>query len=434
MSATAPRGDTTRPAVRRAMHVAFVNWRDMDHPEGGGSERYVQRVAAGLAEKGHEVALVCAAHALAPADEVRDGVRIRRRGGRLGVYPAAATSLRALERETGRPFDVVVDVQNGIPFGSPLTRTTPVVNLVHHVHREQWPVVFSGPVARLGWLVESQVAPRLYRGRQYVAVSEQTRSELASLGVRADDVTVIHNGTDEPPTLATPRSATPLLVVLGRLVPHKRVEHAIDVLAALLPRHPELRLAVVGEGWWHPQIREHAGRRGVADRVDMLGFVTELEKHEALARSWVKLAPSVKEGWGLCVVEAGSHAVPTVAYAGAGGLSESIVDGTTGVLVDDLDAMVRTTSRLLSDESERLRLGTAAREWSATFTWSRSVAAWDRLLRHVAAGGRPVERHDLDLVEAESELHHADIDVRPRQSRVVSPHVDLRDIDGVLPS
>jgi glycosyltransferase involved in cell wall biosynthesis len=402
--------------------VAFANWRDSDHPEGGGSERYVERVAAGLVARGHEVAIVCSAHALAASDEVRLGVRIRRRGGRLGVYPGAARSLRELERETGAAFDVVVDVQNGIPFGSPLSRRTPVVNLVHHVHREQWPVVFSPALARAGWFVESRLAPRLYRGHQYVAVSEQTRAELAELGVRDSDVTVIHNGTDEPPATTAERSGTPLLVVLGRLVPHKRVEHAIDVLAALLPVHPDLRLVVVGEGWWNHEIREHADLRGVGDRVDMLGFVSEAQKHDVLAQAWVKLAPSVKEGWGLCVVEAGSHGVPTVAYTGAGGLSESIVDGTTGRLVPDLDTMISVTSELLTHHAERQRLGAAAREWSSTFTWASTVSAWERLLRHISAGGAPVARHDLDLVDAERGLAH-----RARYPVVGVRVVDLRE-------
>ena len=69
--------------------VLFVNWRDITHPEGGGSERYVHRMAEGLAGAGLRVAMFCAAHDRAPADEVLAGVEIVRRGGRLGVYPRA---------------------------------------------------------------------------------------------------------------------------------------------------------------------------------------------------------------------------------------------------------------------------------------------------------------------------------------------------------
>ena len=75
----------------------------------------------------------------------------------------------------------------------------------------------------------------------------------------------------------------------------------------------------------------------MAKHVHLLGFVDEATKHHELASAWVALAPSAKEGWGLNVVDAASHGVPTVAHHGAGGLSESIVDGVTGLLVDDLD-------------------------------------------------------------------------------------------------
>ena len=174
--------------------------------------------------------------------------------------------------------------------------------------------------------------------------------ELVELGVRAHDVAVIHNGTDAPMALGAARSLHPTMVVLGRLVPHKRVEHAIDVLARLRPTTPGLRLRVIGQGWWHDPIAEYAERSGVADDVDLTGFVDEETKHAELASAWIALAPSVKEGWGLCVVEAATHGVPTIAYTGAGGLSESIVHRRTGLLVDSLDDMTHEVARLLADE------------------------------------------------------------------------------------
>jgi glycosyltransferase involved in cell wall biosynthesis len=375
------------------VRIAFLNWRDSTHPEGGGAEHYAETVAAGLAERGHDVTLYCAAHGTARAEEIVRGTRVRRQGGRLGVYAASVTALRADERTEG-PYDAVVDVQNGIPFFSVLGTRSPVVSLVHHVHREQWPVVFGPVASRVGWTVESRVAPRVYRGRQYVAVSERTRDELSDLGVRADDIAVIHNGTDDPMALGLDRSPDPTLVVLGRLVPHKRVEHAIDVLARLRPTTPRLRLRVVGHGWWHDRIADYARQQGVADAVDLLGFVSEEAKHAELARAWVALAPSVKEGWGLCVVEAASHGVPTIAYHGAGGLSESIVHQRTGLLVDSLDDLTRETGRLLADARVREEMGAHAVDYARQFTWHATVDAWERLLSHTAHGRAPVAMTD----------------------------------------
>ena len=44
------------------MRIALLNWRDLTHPEGGGAERYAQTVCAGLARRGHDVTMFCAAH------------------------------------------------------------------------------------------------------------------------------------------------------------------------------------------------------------------------------------------------------------------------------------------------------------------------------------------------------------------------------------
>ncbi len=106
------------------MRIAFLSWRDSSHPEGGGAEHYAETVAGGLVSRGHEVTMYCAAHGSAPADEVLDGVRVRRQGGRLGVYGASLRALRADERRDGA-HDVVVDVQNGIPFFAPLAHPDP---------------------------------------------------------------------------------------------------------------------------------------------------------------------------------------------------------------------------------------------------------------------------------------------------------------------
>jgi glycosyltransferase involved in cell wall biosynthesis len=371
--------------------VLFVNWRDITHPEGGGSERYVHRVAEGLAAAGLRVAMFCAAHDRAPADEVLNGVRIVRRGGRFAVYPRAL--LHVLRH---RPR-MVVDVQNGLPFGSTLVTRRPVVALVHHVHREQWPIVFGRIGGAVGWWVESVLAPRLYRRCRYVTVSQATADELAGLGVDPARISVVPNGMEPTPPVAAVPATEPRLVVLGRLVPHKRVEHAIEVVARLRDRRPGLRLSVVGEGWWEDELRARATALGVTDIVDFHGFVDEQAKHEALARAWVHVCPSVKEGWGLVVTEAGAHRVPTVGYRSAGGLRESVLDGRTGVLVDDLDELTAAVDRLLQNDGLRRTMGVAAARHAAAYSWPASVSGFAGVLSTAAGDSAAVPvLHDVD--------------------------------------
>ncbi len=369
----------------RGRHIVFFNWRDTANPEGGGSERYVETMARGVVAQGARATVFCAAHDQAPPDEWRDGIRFVRRGSKLGVYVQGLRHL--LTRRFGR-MDAVVDVQNGLPFFTRLATRRPVVVLVHHVHREQWPVVYPGAVGRIGWLIESRIAPRLYRGCQYVAVSRATRAELCALGVRRDHVAVVHNGTDLPEVSGVDRAPVPTVCVVGRLVPHKQVEHAIRAVAGLRARIPGIQLRVVGGGWWEGELQKHAADQGVADIVSFHGHVTEPVKNRLVAESWVQLLPSLKEGWGLVIGEAGMHGVPTVAYRHAGGTRESIRDGVSGVLVDEPEELQSALQVLLEDPDSLRRLGQGARRQAGAFSWEHAQVSFGRVVGDALAGRR----------------------------------------------
>ena len=353
--------------------VLFLTGRDTSHPEGGGSELYVEKAAAGLAARGGTVTLFCAAHRGAPAEEVRGGVRVVRRGGHVTVFLHAL-----LLHAAGRlgSHDLVVDVQNGLPFFARLWCRRPVVVLVHHVHREQWPVVFGRLLGRLGWLLESRVAPRVQRGSRYVVVSAATRHELVEQGVAADAITVVHNGAEVPPRPAAPKSPNPSVCVLGRLVPHKRVECALLAAAAIRGRLPDLEVKIVGRGYWEPRLRELAEQLDLGGTVEFLGYVDEATKQRILARSWVLALPSLKEGWGLVVGEAAANETPAVAFRSAGGVADAVVDGETGLLADDAEEFAALLEGLLLSDERRRRLGRAARAHASRFTWEGSAAAF----------------------------------------------------------
>jgi glycosyltransferase involved in cell wall biosynthesis len=376
--------------------VLMVSWRDTQNPEAGGSERYIERVACGLVARGYRVTILSRRFPGAARREVVDGVRFVRRGNRYTVYLWALLTLLVSRQ------DLVVDVQNGLPFFSRLAARCPVVLLVHHLHRQQWCTWFGPVLGRVGWWVESRVAPLVYRRCRYVTVSEHTRAELTELGVAAERIAVIPNGFDPVPPVASTRSADPLLVAVSRLVPHKRLEHAVEAVARLRERHPGLRLSIVGRGPSLDALRRLADERGVGDRVLLHGWVGEREKHELLARSWVHLCPSLKEGWGISVMEAAAHGVPSVAYRSAGGVCESVRHGTTGLLagagadgVDSLDEFVAHVDRLLSDARLREGMGAAGRAYARAFDWEHSVGTFDEIVCHalglpVAAQAEPV--------------------------------------------
>lgn len=371
--------------------VLLLCWRDTGHPQGGGSETYLQRIGAQLAASGVAVTLRTARYPGSPRREVVDGVQIHRAGGRYSVYVWALLALAAARLRLGplravRP-DVVVDAQNGLPFCARLLFGRRVVVLVHHCHREQWPV--AGPVlGRLGWFVESWLSPRLHRRNQYLTVSLPSARDLVALGVDNDRIAVVRNGLDEAPaiSLSGPCSSVPRVVVLSRLVPHKQIEDALETVAELRPRFAGLHLDIVGDGWWRQRLVDHARSLGICDAVTFHGHVDDVTKHQLLQRAWVHVLPSRKEGWGLAVVEAAQHRVPTIGYRSSGGLADSIVDGVTGILVDDRAELADRLDELLREPVLREQLGVKAQTRSGEFSWTQSAESMRTVLESVRAG------------------------------------------------
>ncbi|GAA4482795.1 glycosyltransferase family 4 protein [Rhodococcus olei] len=395
--------------------VLLLCWRDTGHPQGGGSERYLEQVGAGLAARGITVTLRTAAYPGAAKEEVVDGIRISRGGGRFTVYPRALAAIAAGRLGFG-PLrgiapDAVIDTQNGIPFFARLVAGAPGTVLVHHCHREQWPVA-GRLIGRIGWWVESRLSPRVHRRNQYLTVSLPSAEELEALGVDRDRVAVVRNGVDPVPVTAPvgdtgTRTAHPSICVLSRLVPHKQIEDALTAVAALRTRIPGLHLDVVGGGWWEDNLRDCAGALGIADAVTFHGHVSEHRKHELLSRAWVHVMPSRKEGWGLAVIEAAQHGVPTVGYRSSRGLTDSIVDGVTGLVVgdvvadpagagDDVAALTGAVEVLLLDAEYRTELGEKARVRAAEFSWDQTASGVHDVLAATAAG-----RHVSGLIGAD---------------------------------
>jgi glycosyltransferase involved in cell wall biosynthesis len=91
---------------------------------------------------------------------------------------------------------------------------------------------------------------------------------------------------------------------------------------------------------------------------------------ELLARSHILLHASVKEGWGLVVLEAGSQWTPSVVY-GVGGLVDTVKDGKTGIIVPSCDPhdLAKAVLSLYADRSKFALMQKQAMMWSNTFHW-----------------------------------------------------------------
>ncbi|RKS05309.1 glycosyltransferase involved in cell wall biosynthesis [Nocardiopsis sp. Huas11] len=371
------------------VRLVMINWRDPWQSTAGGAEEYAWRISRHLAGRGAIVTFLTSREPHQARVETKDGIVIRRMGGRFTVYPRVMAWLALWRRE----YHLAFDCMNGIPFLSRLVlrRRTRVVSVVHHVHDLQFNAYFPAPLAWFGRFMESAVASWVYRGCTTVTVSESSRAAMRDkLGWRAP-IEIIHNGGVPAPALCPPRSGEdagpastgfPAIVSLGRLVVQKRVSRVVDLAAGLRGSHPDLRVHIIGRGPEGDHLADQIERDGLGDAVRLHGFLPEADKNRLLASCDLHVTASEFEGWGLTVIEAARLGVPTVAYD-VDGLRDSVRHGETGWLVRDGEDLADVVDRALAELSDPRRAAEvrgACRAWAAQFTWEASGARMARLV------------------------------------------------------
>jgi glycosyltransferase involved in cell wall biosynthesis len=363
--------------------IHFVAWRDLDDPEAGGSELHAHEIASLWAAAGLDVTFRTSRVPEAPEALTRDGYRVLRRSGRYAVFPGAA--LEGI-RMGQRPGDALVEIWNGMPFLSPLWYRGPRLVFLHHVHAEMWGMVLPPALARLGDAVERRVAPRFYRSSRIVTLSESSRTEITELlGLPGDRVTVAPPGIDARFTPSGPRSPTPLVVAVGRLVPVKRFDALLRSLAEVKVDHPGLRAVVIGEGYERPALETLREELGATDWVSMPGRVDDAELVSWYRRAWVVASSSQREGWGMTLTEAAACGTPSVA-TNIAGHADAVLDGESGLLVDDLAQLPRALGRVVGDEVLRSRLSRGAVTRARWFTWHATARRALEALAEEASG------------------------------------------------
>jgi phosphatidyl-myo-inositol dimannoside synthase len=193
-----------------------------------------------------------------------------------------------------------------------------------------------------------------------------------------------------------PESA-PLVLGVSRLVPRKGFDVLIDAIARLDRSSLEpVHLALAGSGRDRARLAKRAARAGLGGRFHLLGRVPDDDLPSLYATADVfamccreRWAGLEAEGFGIVFLEAAASGVPAVA-GDSGGAWEAVDDGSTGFVVDPLDAgaVAAALERLLADPALRRRMGEAARA-RAEQAFSYDALA-DRLV--------PLARGDLSVL------------------------------------
>jgi glycosyltransferase involved in cell wall biosynthesis/SAM-dependent methyltransferase len=397
------------------MRALFIAWRDLAHPKAGGSEVVADALARGLQARGHEVTLLCGG----PIDE--RPYTVVENGGTYSQYLSAP--IRYLRNF--RNVDIVVDFINGMPYFSPLWRRGARLAFVTHVHTDQWSQYFPAPIAKAASSVERHGLRLAYRSTKFFTISPSSAADLEALGIEPERIQIVRLGAEVAlPAVQAERSEQPMFVALGRLAPNKRLDQLLD-LWARVSQQTGGHLVVIGDG---PE-REHLEARIASEpalrNVVLAGRVSEQRKAQLLQQAWLLVHTAEHEGWGLAILEAALCSTPSLGYD-VPGVRDAVQQGVTGVLVHDEGSFANEWIALARDTERRERLGSAAAERAAEFTWDTCVddfvaAAEAEVGRHSAATRPTSVGGSVTAIAASATLLSSSVHVEPAESLGTAP-------------
>lgn len=357
------------------MKILLLNWRDIHHPKAGGAEIVTLEHAKRWAGAGHNVTWLTSAYNGSTADTVSDKVHVIHRFGSLTIYCYVPLYLLL----HGNKYDVIVDEIHGIPFFSPIFSKKPVIAFIHEVAGEIWDYMYPFPINYIGRLLES-VFFRLYRNNYFWTDAPSTIDELIKRGIPKKSCMAIPcpiTVSDRTIILKAKKlqkSDHPSFVFASRLVKMKGIEEVIKAFSFIVQQYSNARLTIIGNGEesYVRSLHSMAKDYGCEKNISFAGRVGEKEKYDLMAQAHILLHASVKEGWGLVVLEAASVGTPSVVY-NVSGLRDIVHDGKTGVIVHTNSPrdMARDALALYKDKKRYEQYRANAIKWEQSIVWDK---------------------------------------------------------------
>ncbi|HTJ28089.1 MAG TPA: glycosyltransferase family 1 protein [Candidatus Limnocylindria bacterium] len=262
----------------------------------------------------------------------------------------------------------------------PFLRTLPTVVTVHDVawlrvqaHTRSYARAYFGALqARAYRTAAAIVCDSRFSADEYRAlVDPRANPEVVYPGVDARFAAIVRRPDPEP-----------FALVVGTVETRKNLAVLIEALPAL----PDLRIVSVGPHTpYADEVRSRAAALGVAERLDLRGYVPLIELDDLYARAACALIPSRYEGFGYALAEAMCGGVPAIA-ARTSSLIEVADGGVSLVDPDDAVSWVEAIRALLADRDAAERDAAALRTSTiARFAWSSAardlVAIYERVAR-----------------------------------------------------
>jgi len=305
----------------------------------GGGERWYRALAEGVSGRGHDVTYLTLSAWEPESGPDVPGVDVVAVAPRMELYTRGRRSivtqvrfafgvLRHLLRY-GHKYDLVqtpgLHLSLLAVLAARMLRPFGVVVDWFEVWRHEYWLEYLGPVwGRLGWLGQRLGARSDHAALCFSRLHAQRLRELGHNGT----ITLIEGlRSFEDLEAGGPVSAEAVVVFAGRHIPEKRVTAIVPALALARERVPELRAKIFGDGPDRDEVLRLIREHGLEDAVDAPGFADPGWLRESIRRALCLLHPSIREGYGIVVVEAAALGTPTVVVDGPDNAATELVDG-----------------------------------------------------------------------------------------------------------
>lgn len=304
--------------------ILALSWRDIKSPKAGGAEVHTHEMLSRADKDKYRIYHLSPQSGQLPCEEIIDGVTYLRSGN---VVTVIFKAMRFYKRNK-KNINYVIDQCNTHRFFTPLwVEHQKRIFYIHQLTKEIWNYSAKFPISLIGKLSEEWML-RLNRKDAVITVSESTKQELIDRGYRANKIKIIHNGVSFIPWKPEQwysKEKNPAFIYAGRYSPYKGIDVSIQAFAELKKSSPEAKLWIIGKKdqkyvdryilpickenglQWVDAQKNEEGKEIEPRQGDIIswGYVSEEKKLELLSRAWVLLFPSIREGWGIPITEAG---------------------------------------------------------------------------------------------------------------------------------
>jgi glycosyltransferase involved in cell wall biosynthesis len=196
--------------------------------------------------------------------------------------------------------------------------------------------------------------------------------------VNKKDIIVLPMGINVPQNIKDiKKEKEKTLIFVGRLTAAKGIEETLNMLKQIVKRNMIVKLWIVGRGEasYVQKLQGMCRQLHIQDYVIFFGFVSEKKKFTLLARAHLLIHPSLREGFGLTIPEAGCVGTPVVAY-NSPGLRDIVKNGKNGILVPEKspESLASTVIQLLSDDSLYQKLCQGAKAEARQYNWDKTAS------------------------------------------------------------